>query len=141
MVIRYFGSKEELFLAASTLDLELVRFENVAAPDLGAALADHFLDTWESSEIGRPLRVLLGSALTNPDAADRMRTVFFEQVLPAVKSARDDADVCAGFIASQVLGFALCRYVLAVPPIVDLARDEAVDWLGSALQRHLDHGR
>jgi AcrR family transcriptional regulator len=141
MVIRYFGSKEELFLAASTLDLELVRFENVHAASLGMALAEHFVTTWESSELGGPLRVLLSSALSNPEAADRMRNVFFQQVLPAVSAVRENAEVCAAFIASQVLGFALCRYVLAIAPMANLGRDEAIDWLGSGLQHHLDHRR
>ena len=41
-------------------------------------------------------------------------------------------------IATQMLGLALCRYVLQLPPIVDMPHDEAVAWLGPTVQRYLD---
>jgi hypothetical protein len=40
-------------------------------------------------------------------------------------------------LASQVLGFALCRYILEFPPLVDMPDDEAVGWLGPTLQRYV----
>jgi hypothetical protein len=36
-----------------------------------------------------------------------------------------------------VLGMALCRYVLAFPPLADMTADEVVDWIGPTLQRYL----
>ena len=38
---------------------------------------------------------------------------------------------------SQVLGAALCRFVLRFPPMVDIPRDELIEWLGGTLQRYL----
>lgn len=32
---------------------------------------------------------------------------------------------------------ALCRYVLAFPPLVDMSRDGVVAWIGPTLQRYL----
>jgi len=44
----------------------------------------------------------------------------------------------AGLIATQVLGLALCRYVLQLPPIVAMSRAEVVAWLGPTVQRYLE---
>jgi Tetracyclin repressor-like, C-terminal domain len=44
----------------------------------------------------------------------------------------------AGLIASQVLGLALCRYVLRLPPVVGMSHDEIVGWLGPTVQRYLE---
>jgi hypothetical protein len=40
-----------------------------------------------------------------------------------------------------MLGMALCRYVLRIPPIVDMARAELADWLGPTLQRYVAEPR
>jgi len=37
-----------------------------------------------------------------------------------------------------VLGLALCRYVLRLPPIVGMSRQDVVGWLGPTVQRYLD---
>jgi hypothetical protein len=33
---------------------------------------------------------------------------------------------------------ALCRFVLRIPPIVEMTRTELIDWLGPTLQRYVD---
>ena len=43
----------------------------------------------------------------------------------------------AGLIASQIMGFALCRYVLRLPPVAAMRRSEIVKWLGPTVQRYL----
>ena len=48
-----------------------------------------------------------------------------------------DAPRRAGLIATQVLGLALCRYVLRLPPVVVMSRDEVVAWVGPTVQRYL----
>ncbi|MFD1051503.1 hypothetical protein ACFQ1S_41130 [Kibdelosporangium lantanae] len=40
-------------------------------------------------------------------------------------------------LASQVLGLALCRYILRLPPVVDLNVDDVVRWIGPTLQAYL----
>ena len=48
-----------------------------------------------------------------------------------------DAPVRASLVASQVLGMALCRYVLAFGPLAQMTRHDVVDWIGPTLQRYL----
>jgi hypothetical protein len=48
----------------------------------------------------------------------------------------EDAPRRAGLIATQVLGMALCRFVLRLPPVVAMGREELVEWLGPTLSRY-----
>jgi hypothetical protein len=51
------------------------------------------------------------------------------------------APVRAGLIAAQVLGAALCRYVLRLPPVVAMPAEDLVAWLGPTVQRYLTADR
>jgi AcrR family transcriptional regulator len=135
MVMRYFGNKDQLFAAAAEFDLRFPDLSDVPASCLGPALVDHFLSRWEDDDA---LVVLLRSATTNAEAAQRMTDIFAAQLLPAIaKVVPDDAPRRAGLLATQILGMALCRFVLRLPPVVALTRDELIDWLGPTLQRYL----
>ncbi|AKK28549.1 TetR/AcrR family transcriptional regulator [Mycobacterium sp. EPa45] len=137
MVMRYFGNKEALFGAAAEFDLELPDLTDVPVAGLGAALAAHFVERWERDEA---LLILLRVGVTNEAVAERMRTIFATQLGPVVAKATGDTPdtpVRAGLAASQVLGMALCRYVLAFPPLAAMTGQEVVDWIGPTLQRYL----
>jgi AcrR family transcriptional regulator len=140
MVMRYYGNKAGLFAAASDYDLHLPDFTKVPVRQLGATLVRAFLDRWEpDGQVDGALLVLLGTALTEDSARDTMRTVFARQVQPVVVRAAPEghAPVRAGLIASQVLGLALTRYVLRLPPVVGLTADEIAAWMGPVIQRYL----
>jgi AcrR family transcriptional regulator len=136
MVMRYFGSKDQLFAAAADFDLQLPDLSGIDRDQLGAALVDHFINRWERDEV---LVVLLRSSATNAEAAQRMRAMFASQLLPVIaKINPDEPERRAALIATQTLGLALCRYVLQLPPIIAMPHDEAVAWLGPTVQRYLD---
>ncbi|SDT79741.1 TetR/AcrR family transcriptional regulator [Actinoplanes derwentensis] len=137
MVMRYYGNKEALFAAAADFDLRLPELGDTPAGQIGDTLARHFLHRWEGDET---LLALLRAAVTKQAAADRVRTVFATQIGPVaarLAPAPDQAPTRAGLVATQMLGFALCRYVLRLPPVVDLTPDEAAGWLGPTIQRYL----
>lgn len=134
MVMRYFGNKEQLFAAAAEFDLRFPDLSDLPPSELGASMVSHFLARWEDDDA---LVVLLRSATTNADAAQRMTDIFAGQLLPAIsKLVPDDAPRRAGLIATQVLGMALCRFVLRIPPVAAMSRVELVAWLGPTLQRY-----
>jgi AcrR family transcriptional regulator len=135
MVMRYFGSKDQLFAAAAEFDLRFPDFTGVDRSQLGAAVVRHFLERWEGDEA---LVLLLRSSTTNAEAAQRMTQIFAGQLAPMVaRLAPADPAMRAGLIASQILGLALCRFVLKLPPIVAMTRDEVAGWIGPTLQRYL----
>ena len=136
MVMRYFGNKDQLFAAAADFDLAIPDLSDVDTGQLGARLVEHFVNRWERDEA---LIVLLRSGATNTEAADRMRQIFATQLLPVIAKVNPvEPQRRAGLIATQVLGLALCRYVLRLPPVVGLSHDEIVSWLGPTVQRYLE---
>ncbi len=136
MVMRYFGSKDLLFAAAAEFDLQIPDLSDVERDHVGARLVAHFLDRWERDEA---LVVLLRCSTTNDEAAQRMRKIFSSQLGPVIANLNPtDAPRRAGLIATQVLGLALCRYVLRLPPVVAMSHDEVVAWLGPTVQRYLE---
>jgi AcrR family transcriptional regulator len=136
MVMRYFGNKDRLFAAAADFDLQIPDLSDVGHDQLGARLVGHFVNRWERDEA---LIVMLRSSATNAEAAQRMRAMFAGQLLPAIAKINAVAsERRAALIATQMLGLALCRYVLQLPPIVNMSHDETVQWLGPTVQRYLD---
>ncbi|CAL9540576.1 hypothetical protein SUDANB95_04188 [Actinosynnema sp. ALI-1.44] len=135
MVMRYFGNKEKLFAAAAEFDLRLPDVTDLPLGEVGRRLAGHVVDRWDGDET---LMALLRAAVTNATAVERMREIFATQLGPVVaKVAPDRVGTRAGLIATQVLGIALTRYVLRLPPVVAMSRDELVAWIGPTLQRYL----
>ncbi|MEU4311589.1 TetR family transcriptional regulator [Nocardia sp. NPDC024068] len=137
MVMRYFGNKERLFAAAAEFDLELPDLTAAPREQMGRALVTHFLDRWERDET---LFILLRAGVTNDAIADRMRSIFAGQLGPVLQAAGNDPQegpMRAGLVASQILGMALCRFVLRFPPLTVMTREQVIDWLGPTVQRYL----
>jgi hypothetical protein len=85
------------------------------------------------------LILLLRSASTNPMAAERMREVFQTQIVAFVArvTGADDAPHRAGLVSTQLLGLALTRYVLRLPPMAEADPESLVRDLGPVVQRYL----
>jgi AcrR family transcriptional regulator len=137
MVIRYFGSKEALFARVVDVELSLPAASDTSPELLGETLVRHFLDLWERDPV---LVTLLRVGVTHPDGAERLRDVFRGQLVPVAQSLgldEDEARRRATLVASQVLGMALARYVVAFEPAVQMSRDDVVAWLAPTVQRYL----
>ncbi|MEV0034248.1 TetR family transcriptional regulator [Nocardia sp. NPDC050793] len=138
MVMRYFGSKDGLFAAAVDIDLELPDLAAAEPDTLGELLIRRFLAIWEDEQ-NTVLLILLRSSITDDAASDRFREVFAEQVLPAVLRFGDPADAPrrSGLVVTQLLGLALCRYVLRLPPVVAMTPAHLIADIAPTLQRYL----
>ena len=137
MVMRYYGSKEGLFAAAAEFELRLPDFSGVPRAEVGARAVEYFLGRWEADDT---LQALLRVGVTNEAAAARLHDVFARQLAPAVAAVAPEGANAAnrtGLVASQMLGVALTRYVLRLPPMAAMSRDEVVRWVGPTLQRYL----
>ncbi|WNM35170.1 TetR family transcriptional regulator [Streptomyces sp. Li-HN-5-11] len=137
MVMRYYGNKESLFAAAVSLDLRLPDLAALPRDEAGWTLVSHFLALWEENG---ELTAILRVGATNAAGAERMQQVFRDQVLPVARAVCPDPEQVparAALCASQLLGLALTRYVLRLPPSVDLTRGEILAWLAPTVQRYL----
>ena len=139
MVVRYFGSKDALFARATAIDLKLPDLTKITPAQFGDTLIRHFLEVWESPSSNGSLTILLRTSASDDEIAAKMRNVFAGQVLPMLARVADPAEVAtrAGLISSQLLGLALCRYVLKVPPVVAMTPERIIACFGPLLQRHI----
>jgi AcrR family transcriptional regulator len=135
LVVRYFGSKDELFVRAAAFDLRMPDLSKVKRSQIGDTLIRRFLELGEGFT---GMTVLLRSAASNDYAASRVRELFAAQVLPAFArvGSRADAAERAGLVASQLLGLALCRYILKIPPVAEMSTEEIVKHIGPTIQRY-----
>ncbi len=140
LVIRYFTSKEQLFAAAVDIDLRLPDLSSVPRSRRGQVLTEHFMARWEGELNDDILTLLLRSAVTNEQAAERLREVFREQVVGTLREVvpADELSRRAALIASQMLGLALTRYLLRVPGLAERPAGDVADDIAPTIQRYLD---
>ena len=149
MVIRYYTNKDGLFQAATAVDLALPELGAVPSSGRGAALAARFVELWDDAGSGEVLTLLLRSAPTSERAAERIREVFSNQVRTMVEQLVDPqrtddprlwtvTDRRSAALSSYILGTALARYVLRLPPLGDAEADEVTATMGPVIQAILD---
>lgn len=141
LVMRYFGAKAGLFAAATDLGLEIPDLTDSPSQEHGERLVAHFLARWdEGTPEGEVLMILLRSATTDADAAASMRALFARQLVPALRPLVDDESELpqrAGLVASQMLGLALTRSVLELPPVTGMTPEALAANAGATIQRYL----
>src|SRR5207249_9327090 len=69
MVMRYFGTKKQLFARTAEFDLRMPDLTAVPREQAGRVLATHLLDRWEGDSA---LQILLRTAATDTEAVERM---------------------------------------------------------------------
>ncbi|WP_101950594.1 TetR family transcriptional regulator [Mycobacterium sp. 3519A] len=146
MVLYLFGSKEELFRQSLRLIIDPDVLVAALAggpdehPDIGTRMVRTYLRIWESPETADSMRVMLQSATSNTDAHDAFRGFMQNYVLTAVSEVLgggEQARLRAMLAASQLVGTALLRYVMEVPPLATLATDDVVALIAPTVTRYL----
>ena len=150
LVHHFYGSKERLFTAA--MRLPVIPSEVLAAAladgtrepgaSIGEILVRTALTMWDSVEVRGTFLGLLRSALTSEQAAAMLREFLADVILGPVaqlSSGTDpaDADYRAAMVASQMVGLALARYVLAFGPVATADVGELAATVGPTLDRYL----
>jgi len=138
MVMRYFENKRGLFDAAMTVELRIPDLLHHPRDKLGEALVAHFLNRWEEPDADT-LQLLLRSSASNEEAAERLRTMFRDQVVAMVSRLRGEAGAreASALIGTQMVGLAYARYILKLPAIVAMPRQMIVRVIGATIQRYL----
>jgi AcrR family transcriptional regulator len=139
MVMRYYGSKADLFAATVRVASELPDFSKVPREEVGRRFAQAMLGRWERGE-NKPEEAVLRASVTHPAAERAIRTTFEERLVPALRRAfpdDPDLDARAGLVLTQGLGVALCRYVLRIEPLASMDYKVLLDAVGASMQQHL----
>ncbi len=144
LVYHYFGSKEGLLDAATNppqrwLD-NVAKVWSTPIEQLGTALVELLLGSWADGEIGPTLRAILQTAAHEPTTREKLRRVVEGSLMGVSQLGSDDRDrlVRSGLISSQMMGFALMRYVWKIEPIVSMSHDEVIAAIAPNLQRYVD---
>jgi AcrR family transcriptional regulator len=135
LVIRYFGSKDELFVRAAAFDLKVPDLDKIKRSQIGETLIRRFLELGEGFT---GMTVLLRSAASNEYAASRIRKLLAAQVVPAFARVgnRATARERAALVTSQLLGLALCRYILKISPLAEMSQEVIVKHIAPTVQRY-----
>jgi AcrR family transcriptional regulator len=142
LVHHYFGTKDDLFVAALALPIdprEVLAAVASGGPD-GAAerLLRTFLSVWDDPELQLPL-IALARSLTDPSSKELMRDGFLKVIIGPVAVALgvEEPEWRMPVVASQVMGLILMRYLLQVEPIASMSADEVVAVYAPTIQRYL----
>lgn len=143
LVYHYFGSKEGLLDAATNPPQKWL--ESVAkvwttpVDQLGAALITLLLASWADDEIGPTLRAILQTAAHEPSTREKLGRVVAGSLMGVSELGGDERDrlIRSGLVSSQMMGFALMRYVWKVEPIASMSDDEAIAAIAPNLQRYV----
>ncbi len=150
MVLYLFGSKEELFRESLRLIIDpevLVAALTGAAdddPDIGTRMVRTYLRIWETPDTAASMLAMLQSATSNSDAHDAFRGFMQNYVLTAVSGVLgggEQARLRAMLAASNLVGTAMLRYVMQVPPLATLSADEVVKLIAPTVTRYSDRRR
>ncbi|MEV4202408.1 TetR family transcriptional regulator [Micromonospora globbae] len=144
LVHHYFGSKDQLFLAAMQAPVDPRELlPTVLAGDpggIGERLVRTFLAVWDSPA-GTAGVALLRSAVSNEWTARLLREFVVTQVLRRVLNHLDVAPaelpLRGSLVATQLIGLAMIRYVVRLEPVASAAPETLVASVGPTIQRYI----
>jgi hypothetical protein len=101
-------------------------------------LVRYFIDRWENGPSGDTLVLLMRTAVTDEAVAAQLQATFDSLIAaPIAALGGPDAGLKSAVIATQLLGLALCRYVLRLQPLASLPLDQVVAAVAPTIQRYL----
>jgi AcrR family transcriptional regulator len=143
LVHHYFGTKEKLFAAAVHVDIDpmdiIGPLRQVPVEELGHAIPSMLLPLWDS-EIGAGFIATLRSVIAGSEV--NLFRSFIQDVIAAQVGSRVDNPPGTGviriqFVASQLVGVLMARYILDLEPFKTLPADQIVRTIAPNLQRYL----
>ncbi len=143
LVHHYFGTKEKLFAAAVHIPIDpmdvIGPLREVPVEELGHWIPSILLPLWDS-DIGTAFIATLRSILAGSEV-NLFRT-FIQDVIAVEVGARVDDPPGSGivrvqFVASQLVGVVMARYILQLEPFASLPAQQIADTIAPNLQRYL----
>lgn len=147
LVHRYFGTKQQLFLAALELPAEPgeVLAPVIAAPRdrLGEVFIRTLLTLWDSD--AEPVVLSVVRTLTSsPEGASLVRGFLQDLALAHLRPLVDDppgsAPTRLSLVASQTIGVLMARKVLRMEPLASMPVEEVVALVAPTVQRYMTGG-
>ena len=142
LVVQFFGSKKELFAAATVSPVTLAEIakesESASSGSPGTDLASLLMEWLEHEGARQALLGRIRSASSEPAAADAVREMIGAQLVEFAKTMEGERpDVRASLLATQFLGVVIARYVVGVEPLASMELQEIAKWLGPTFDLYL----
>lgn len=143
LVHHYYGTKQQLFAAAIQIPIDPMQvigpLRETPVHDIGSVLPALLLPLWDS-EIGKGFIATLRSILGGADVS--LVRSFLQEVITVEIGSRVDNPPGSGpfrvqFVASQLVGVVVARYILELEPFASLPPDVVAETIAPNLQRYL----
>ncbi|WP_073879788.1 TetR/AcrR family transcriptional regulator [Mycobacterium paraffinicum] len=143
LVHHYFGTKEKLFAAAVHIPIDpmqvIGRLREVPVEELGHTLPSMLLPLWDS-EVGTAFVAALRSILAGTEVnlfRSFIQDVIGVEIGPRVDNPPGSGLIRVQFVASQLVGVVMARYVLQLEPFASLPAEQVARTVAPNLQRYL----
>jgi AcrR family transcriptional regulator len=143
LIAHYFGSKQQLFVAAIGLPLDPGEIVPAVLAggrrSLRARLVEVLVTLLEQPDVRERLTGVVRGAASSPEMARTMREFLTRAVFaPVAASLESDQPLLrANLVGSQVVGLLMARYVVAVEPLASLPAREVAEAVAPTLERYL----
>lgn len=143
LVHHYYGTKTQLFAAAIHIPIDpmqiIGRLQQIPVEDIGYTLPSLLLPLWDS-EMGKGLLATMRSILAGNDTS--LIRSFLQEIIAKEVGSRVDNPPGSGpirvqFVASQLVGVLMARYILELEPFKSLPVDRIAETIAPNLQRYL----
>jgi AcrR family transcriptional regulator len=143
LVHHYFGTKQQLFAAAIHIPIDpmlvIGPMRETPVEDLGLTLPSLLLPLWDS-ELGSGFIATLRSLLAGNEVS--LVRSFLQEVISVEVGNRVDRPPGSGkirvqFVASQLVGVVMARYILELEPFKSLPVQQIAETIAPNLQRYL----
>jgi AcrR family transcriptional regulator len=143
LAIHYFGTKDNLFVAATGLPAGLpeaiASLAGIPVTDFPEALVRAYLELVDSDDSRNAILALVRSAVSHERAAAMLREFLTAQLLPVIArlTRREDALLRASLVAAQLIGIAVLRHVIRVEPLARATPDDIAALAAPAIGQYL----
>ena len=143
LVHHYFGTKTQLFAAAIHIPIDPMAvigpLREIPVERIGYVLPTILLPLWDS-ELGKGFIATLRSILAGNDVS--LVRSFLQEIIAAEVGTRVDSPPGTGrirvqYVASQLVGVVMARYILELDPFRSLPVEQIAETIGPNLQRYL----
>jgi AcrR family transcriptional regulator len=143
LVHHYYGTKEQLFAAAVHLPIDpmqvIAPMRETPVEELGLKLPFLLLPLWDS-ELGAGLIATLRSLISGDEVG--LARSFLQDIIGGEIGSRVDDPPGTGkirtqFVASQLMGVVMARYIIKVEPFASLPTEQIAQTIAPNLQRYL----
>lgn len=143
LVLHYFESKQQLFLAAVDLPFDVAdlveRIRSGPRSIVGERVVQFALGVLRNPQGLARWTGMVRAAASDPDAAAVLRDVLTRRIFEPLAEAlgSDDARLRANLASSQMVGLVMARYVIAIEPLASTDDETIAAAVAPTIQRYL----